>query len=85
MVHKINKAVKELDKGYLFWGNITDVLEKNNIYKKNEIKQVLDELGIENKKLRHFVYDQMELKKGKDEKVWKEYNKMGMGQKIEDW
>jgi len=66
MVHKrnkIEKAIKELDKEFLFWGNIPDVLEKNKIYDKEEVKKVLDELDIKNPKLRNFVYDQMELRK----------------------
>jgi hypothetical protein len=60
--HSISKAVKELDKEILFWGNIPDTLEKHKIYDKKSIKEVLDELEIQNNKIRGFVYDQMKLR-----------------------
>lgn len=65
----IEKATRELDKSTMFWGNIPDVLEENKIYDKKDVKTVLDNLGIENKKLRHFVYDQMEARKEQMKKV----------------
>ena len=65
MVHKrkVEKSIKELNREYLFWGNIPDVLEKNKVFDKKDIKKVLDELGIRNTKARKFVYEQMELRR----------------------
>lgn len=69
MKANIEKATKKLDKPTMFWGHIADVLEENKVYAKKDVKTVLDNLGIESKEVRHFVYDQMEGRKEQLKKV----------------
>lgn len=63
---RIDKVITELDKNFLFWGNIPDTLGKYELYDRKSIKEVLDYL--DNRKtplpkgLRSFVYDQMRLR-----------------------
>ena len=51
----------ELEGEIIFWGRIADILEANKVFK-FEAKDVLDSLNINNKRLRHFIYEQLDLR-----------------------
>jgi len=55
------KAIKTLEqKEFILWGEIANLFE-DLLLTKSEAKEVLDFLDIKNTKLRHFVYEQLEL------------------------
>jgi hypothetical protein len=45
---------------FMFWGVIYDILEKNNVNTKKDAKIVLDICGIEDKKIRSYIYKRIE-------------------------
>ena len=68
MLRQITKeqyeAIQEVEKegDFILWGRIADIFEEK-LLTKSEAKEVLDFLDINNKKLRHFVYEQLELRR----------------------